>query len=437
MARTVISSAKKASVVTTSASVSDSSLKEYLEVVFTKDDGTTSTVNVYDGNYYTIKFYCDGSFKTVIAKIIKVYELFIYIQYVDMPDAANNCKCIPKNYVMLNAAGVTKSVMLSDIYSIEEYVEEEETEQVEEPKPVQVKEVTKVSVLGISAEFIHSIVVRLRVYDDGSCCDVTDCTVVDMKVGGRYNVSYLDHHDHSMYEIDGVLKSISIEQNFGDEDPNHGFVRNECECHDHNYVGMNNMTYDSTEMDDETIYDADHFMSLAKDSGNRVLFVFDTSEFTESSFDRVWLTDIRSVKVIEDSDIEITEEEMNNVVNSNICADTDCCCNVTTSTSSVPLHQMYTPIPMPITPVEYVMPNEKVEDYFVTDNTSEVGYPIIPDTTEVTDNGNGSITIGDYNFYLGASNSDMKITVEDARTGNLMSYDIKDFMKLYVEKMEK
>ena len=156
----------------------------------------------------------------------------------------------------------------------------------------------------------------IRFYEDG-CCEVTDTTVVDMAVGNKYSVSYLDHHDHTMYEIEGTLKSISIEQNFGDEAPDHGFVRQEQSsiqsCNYHDGVGMYNLAYDRS--DDKTIYDPDHFFELAKSNPEKILFIFDTSTNFNSTFDKVWLKDIRSVSVIENGDTDIIEPDENEDAN--------------------------------------------------------------------------------------------------------------------------
>lgn len=291
-----------------SATGCTSTLNEYLELTFTNDDGTTSTTNVYacnNGKLYKITFYSELklTYITVIAKVTQVLDGFISITYFDGLDAEGLCPCAHKNVLLNYVSTVSVTIPVNYITSMEEYIFEEP----EEPKEPVITEVTKVSILGISAEFIHSIVVRLRIFENGTDCDLVEAIPVDMKVGSRYNVSFIDHDSHAMYEIDGVLKAINIDQNFGDEDPNHGFVRHECKCNQHDMIGMNNVCYDPC---DTEKYDMEHFFSLPKSCPESVSFVFDTSQLNESTFDTVLLSDIRGVTLVEDvGDIEITDSE--------------------------------------------------------------------------------------------------------------------------------
>ena len=83
MPRTFISQKENVSVV--SAIGCEAEVKEYLQLVFTNDDGTTNTVNVYpdDDKLYKITFYSesDAKYITVIAKVLRIYTGFIVIKY--------------------------------------------------------------------------------------------------------------------------------------------------------------------------------------------------------------------------------------------------------------------------------------------------------------------------------------------------------------------
>ena len=168
------------------------------------------------------------------------------------------------------------------------------------------KEVTKVSILGISSEFIRSVIIRLRIYND----DVnTEVTTIDMEVGKKYNVQYFDHHDHTMYEIEGRLTHIAIDKHYGDEPEQHGFVRPECSMENPEIVGMGNNVY----------YTNEHYMELPKDCPEKVVFIFDTSKTYQSTYDYVRLTDIRDVYEVKEESEDTGDDTTDDTT------DTTCC----------------------------------------------------------------------------------------------------------------
>lgn len=345
------------------------------------------------------------------------------IKYIEGLDTEGLCACAHKD-ILLRFINIAEEIVpVNNISSIDEYVYEEETSTEDIPTEPEVKEVTKVSILGISAEFIRSVIVRLRLYEDGSCCDVTETIPVDMKIGNRYNVTYIDHKSHAIYEIDGVLKAINIDQNFGDEGLNHGFVRHECECNSHDCVGMNNMLYDNC---GSFSYDMNHFLSLPKECPEKVSFVFDTSSASKSTFDTIWLVDIRGVKGIgEDGDINIVDPECPECnkptppalkypccgmccdnTNFGKCDGCGACCNH--NPSNVP--NPYPPIPpqpnipnMP--PIPPMPPADFAEPVYVDNFKAYIGVP-------------------DDNFF---------ITIEDTNTGGILeNINIKDMIAAYI-----
>lgn len=252
---------------------SETSIGKFLILNTIDDSGNTATSYVFKDGVYNITWYDADQQKFVSNKYIhvtKVTENAIYGNYIQ-DNCPQECLCAHRedlyNYitaksVIIPAANISKIIDMSNNAN-------------------EVKEVIKVSILGISTEFIRSIIVRLRIYNDN---DVeTEVTPVDMEVGKIYNVQYIDHKDHTMYEVEGKLVKIAIDRHFGDEPPQTGFVRPECSNPEQ--IGVGGMVY----------YNQEHFMELTKDCPEKVVFIFDTSKFTDSTFDHVRLTDIRDI----------------------------------------------------------------------------------------------------------------------------------------------
>lgn len=194
--------------------------------------------------------------------------------------------CLCRNRKNLNGLVdcFNEEIPINNISRIKEWSE------IGKPKP-KYKEVTVVGVLGISAELIQSIMLRLRIYEDGCVCD-KEVIPVDMVVGNKYHVTYCAP-DHCMYEVTGKLHKIDVVPPPGcGPCHDHGFVKEEAsyEC-----VGANNM-----------VYNAEHFYQLDKDTdiGSRVKLIFDTSTDFSECFDTIMLKDIRMVEEIKDEDNE-------------------------------------------------------------------------------------------------------------------------------------
>ena len=277
-------------------------LKQYLEVTRTSLTGDESALKIEpnDGKAYNITFYdtATSGFISAVAVVTEVFEAFIKIKYITGLDKI--CPCSYKDILVKFIDCKEATVNIGYISDISEYI-------IEKPKSTY-KEVDKVALLGITSELIQSVVVRLRLYDDGGCCDITGANIVDMKVGGHYQVDYLDHNDHTMYQVCGILKSISIVPESGDETATTGFIRRETRtCNHHNQVGMGNTVYDDFE-DIKEVLGTEHFLSLAKDKPENIMFIFDTSIDYQSSIDRVMLVDIRNVEMVEDVEFELKQD---------------------------------------------------------------------------------------------------------------------------------
>lgn len=279
---------------------SETSLGKFLILNSIDDNGNTTTSYVFKDGVYSITWYDADQQKFVSNKYIhvtKVTESAIYGNYIQ-DNCPQECLCAHRedlyNYitaksVIIPAANISKIIDMNN-------------------KSNDVKEVTKVSILGISTEFIRSVIIRLRIYND---TDVdTEVTPIDMEVGKIYNVQYMDQVDHTMYEIEGKLINIAIDRHFGDEPPQTGFVRPECSNPEQ--VGVGGMVY----------YNQEHFMELPKDCPEKVVFTFDTSKYTSSTFDHVRLTDIRDVYEVKAENDESTEDSENNDGDNNHCCET-------------------------------------------------------------------------------------------------------------------
>lgn len=259
-----------------------SAVEKYLHLEYAQDDGTPKATDIYIGKYYKFTYSSGtdieirfGLVKAINDISLKVSFFNVYMDnIVFVKDNVHNCSR-PLGGDPYYVTQVEADVLYANILDVDPYIEES-----------QPMEVTKVAILGISSEMIQSVVIRLRLYDDATGhCEVAGATIVDMKVGGRYKVGYIDHSDHTNYEIEGELKAIQVLQNDGAETPNHGFVRPEC-C---DQVGMGNIPYDSK-----------HFMNLPKYNCDNVIFTFDTSTVSNASFETVKLMDIRMISELKE-----------------------------------------------------------------------------------------------------------------------------------------
>ena len=258
-------------------------------------------VIIYKGGVYNISYYDPDKNCFITNKNVHIHSInkgYITGQFIS-DNCPEECLCAHRedlyNYISINVV----TILLSNIYSIVDLNSKTSTDIC--------KEVTKVSILGISTEFIRSVIVRLRIYKD----DVdTEVTPIDMEVGKTYNVSYCDHKDHSMYEIEGKLTHIAIDKHFGDEPPQHGFIRPESSCENPEIIGASNNVY----------YTNEHFMELPKDCPEKVVFIFDTSKINHTIYDHVRLMDIRDVYEVKTEDGEgDTDDDISQIPDCDTC----------------------------------------------------------------------------------------------------------------------
>jgi len=278
-------------------SVSKVVLTTYLELTLYNDDlDKYSTVDIFVGKVYKVTYY-DSDFQVVATVTGEVYAAnknSIYLHTIHANDPYS-CLCESRDYLNKLVTDEKITIPISNIYGIERIPDGCH------PIPPIPKErgITIVSVLGISAEFIQSLVVRVRVYDD-TRNPTYEAIPVEMRTGSIYKVAYMSRKDRTTYEITGKLVKIQIMLSRDGNNKLNGYLREEAPVEE--VVGEGN-----------TIYNADHFLSLPKNTvdGERVRFQFDTSENFVGSFDYVWLKDIRSVDLIADPDKGHVESGVN------------------------------------------------------------------------------------------------------------------------------
>lgn len=315
-------------------SVSKVEQKSYSAFTFT-DSKTYQeySLNVYPGNPYRVIWYDAPESKVmdVTGEITEVDSTCLYLESVKAIDS-DSCLCESREYLNKLITVYRVAIPVNNIYGIYEVKEEEIKAPPKPPRPRE-RSVTIVGVLGLSAEIVKSIVVRVRVYDDDRA-PTYEAVPVDMKVGNVYNLSYFSRKDGSMYEVKGKLIDIKLMPKFEGDTKLNGYVRDEMP---EEVCGMGN-----------TIYDADHFHCLNKESpeGERIRFTFDTSEDFRGYYDHVWLKDIRNVDIVEgEEDTGFEEEVINNCPHVATCPIINSGCDCPTEPHHPPHYHQVPPPP--------------------------------------------------------------------------------------------
>lgn len=291
--------------VTACGAISNVEEKQYYTItIYDRNTFRETTLDIFIGKPYKITFYnseIDGITK-VTGKVIRMDNSNITIESMTAIDDYV-CLCEHRRYLNDVIKVYTAAIPITNIYSIKPV---EEDDLIFPPRPKE-RTVTIVGVLGLSAEIVRSVVVRLRIYNDDRP-PTYEAVPVDMAINNIYKVLYFNRKDGSMYEIIGRLVDIQEDLKFTADNKMNGFVRDETSppphCIKDEILGYGN-----------TIYDRDHFFGLRKDNteGERIYFVFDTSEDLSGTYDKVWLKDIRNVELVpvdtDNTDEDSTEED--------------------------------------------------------------------------------------------------------------------------------
>ena len=142
----------------------ETSLESYIKIISYGDicsDPTMSTsteVNVYVGGVYNITYWDADQQAFVTNKNIHITSVsasYIKGQFIQ-DNCPQECLCANRDDLYNYITAVTVTIPLSNINKIVDVATQSEEEIC--------KEVTKVSILGISTEFIRSVIVTLRIY---------------------------------------------------------------------------------------------------------------------------------------------------------------------------------------------------------------------------------------------------------------------------------
>lgn len=151
---------------------------------------------------------------------------------------------------------------------------------------------TKVMLLGISAEMVKAIIIRMEFFDD-SLPDAVK--LIDVKVGGIYDIAYQDE-DGTIYESRSKVVKIEEDDDHEQCKPGKGFVR---EC-----VGSDNSVYYCCDRS----HSKEDFMQ--EPPVKKVRLIVDTSEDFIGRYEVIMLDTIRDCTLVteaQDEPIEPTD----------------------------------------------------------------------------------------------------------------------------------
>lgn len=148
---------------------------------------------------------------------------------------------------------------------------------------------TKVMLLGISAEMVKAIIIRMKFFDD-SLPDAVK--LVDVKVGGIYDIAYQDK-DGTVYESRAKVVKIEEDDNHEQCRTGKGFVR---EC-----TGSDNIVYYCCNRN----HDKEDFMQSPPVKNVRL--IVDTSEEFTGRYETIMLDTIRDCTLVTEGTKEPSE----------------------------------------------------------------------------------------------------------------------------------
>ena len=153
----------------------------------------------------------------------------------------------------------------------------------------------EVVLLGISAEMVRAVAINLKMIDDHCDEAVKD---IFMKVGGIYNIAYMDPTDKTMYEIQGRLLAINETNN---NVSNSNSVVRQCNCNEQ--YGLNNSIYNTGCKCECGSTDKDNFIT-SDIIENEVLLTMDCSMDFSGHYHTVKLSTIRDCSIVDESGVK-------------------------------------------------------------------------------------------------------------------------------------
>ena len=156
------------------------------------------------------------------------------------------------------------------------------------------KKGVEVVLLGISAEMVRAVAINLKMIDDSAEDAVKD---IFMKVGGVYNIAYMDPVEKSMYEITGRLLAINETDN---NVSNSNSVVRQCA---NEQCGLNNSIYNAGCKCESCSTDKDNFIT-SDIIEKEVLLTMDCSMDFSGHYHTVKLSTIRDCSVVDESGVK-------------------------------------------------------------------------------------------------------------------------------------
>ena len=279
-----------------------SHLSEILRIKMTDTDFSTKEVIVFPDMEYNIVFHdaTYGTIKSIKGLVTNVYDDQIKVKYIKNQDpictkchsndkkkkSNKNQPPMPTCNCVLNPADISKYngpeiffIPVANILNIEYIVSKDEKE-----KNKNKDNGVKVMLLGISATFVKSIIVRLEFFDDAIENAVK---YVDLQKDGIYDIAY-ESKDGTVYE--SRAKVVSIEEVRDDHCKQKNTIV-------HENVGFDNSVYFDCSCSYHT-HTKEDFMK--EPPVKRVKIVVDTSESFTGRFEYIMLDSIRDCTLVQD-----------------------------------------------------------------------------------------------------------------------------------------
>ena len=306
---------------------SESSIVSHMELTLFKQtcDYKTlkKTVFIFIGYEYTIDFFNYGTGKKdkITGRVDAIngdnsnqMSQSLTVTYLIKPDGSNNddtigvtrgpiCGCQNKPNADKYNTTATVTIPISNITDVC-YTGSNPIDPENKPKKG-----VEVVLLGISAEMVRAVIINLKMIDDACDEAVKD---IYMKVGGIYNIAYMDPVEKTMYEIQGRLLAINETNN------------NVSNCNSvvrqtvNEQCGLNNSIYNAG-CNCESCNNSDKDNFITSDTIEKeVLLTMDCSMDFSGHYHTVKLSTIRDCTVVDESGV------IDNTGNSSNCG---CDCN--------------------------------------------------------------------------------------------------------------
>ena len=276
-----------------------SELLEYLKISITRNDLNKSikTVMVFPDMEYTISFFDIGAYtrRTVTGLVTKVYKDQIKIKTIRPMNEKCNCQTntettsapMPNCNCVLNPPDTSKYDEFNILFIPIQNITNVDYVMNNKPPKNHCKEDIRIMLLGISANIVKAIVVRLDFIEE----NLDDAIkYVELHKGGIYDLCY-ETRDGTLFE--SRVKLMDIE-----EVPNDGT----CGCRSkygyvREHVGCSNAIYTRCH------HDKDDF--LMSEPVRKIKLIVDTSEDFEGRYEAIMLDMVRDCKeVIDGNDQE-------------------------------------------------------------------------------------------------------------------------------------